>query len=337
MNLDVDIGRDAAYFDLGEWRDLLGRDPERHIFATPEWSRAWWEEFPKNKDLLVLTLRRDGESFAIAPLYRKNDPGRQILRFVGGLELTDYLGPICSPEDRDQAAAGLIDWLLSTDEEWDTFDAHNLPVPLGFADQLVDHADRSRLNFSIEQEEITGILELPPSWDAYLTALEGKERHELRRKLRRLEREASDAAFRSATEDSLAHDLKIFFAMHRGTEGHKGHFMRPEIATFFTRVAEAFMPHGRLRLDFLELAGRPVAATFGLRYEDTFYLYNSAYEPDLARLSPGLVLVAHLVQDAIDAGVKKFDFLRGPERYKFELGATPVPLHNVRIANPRAR
>lgn len=337
MNVDVQPIRDSVGFDLLEWRALLARDPERHIFATPEWSRVWWEEFPNNKDLFVLKLRRDGDTFAIAPLYRKNEPDRKVFRFVGGLDLTDYLGPICSRQDRDRSAQTLIEWLVHTDEEWDTFDAHNLPVPLGFADQLVDHADRSGLDFSIEQEEITGILELPTDWDSYLATLESKERHEMRRKLRRFDREAAAASFRSATSDSLDRDLRTFFAMHRGAEGHKGHFMKPEIATFFSRLAEAFMPLDRLRLDFLELAGRPVAATFGLAYDDTFYLYNSAYEPDVARLSPGLVLVAHLVQEAIDAGMTKFDFLRGPERYKFQLGAAPVPLHNVRIANPRAR
>jgi CelD/BcsL family acetyltransferase involved in cellulose biosynthesis len=124
--------------------------------------------------------------------------------------------------------------------------------------------------------------------------------------------------------------------MHRGAEGHKGHFMRPEIATFFRRVADEFMPLGWLRLDLLEIGGRPVASTFGFQIERKFYLYNSAYEPDAARLSPGLVLVSELVKESIDNGLELFDFLRGPERYKFQLGAQAVPLHNVRILNERA-
>ncbi|MDQ5815543.1 MAG: GNAT family N-acetyltransferase, partial [Actinomycetota bacterium] len=100
---------------------------------------------------------------------------------------------------------------------------------------------------------------------------------------------------------------------------------------FFDRVARAFMPLGWLRLDFLEIGGRPVASTFGFELEKRFYLYNSAYEPEARRSSPGLMLVGELVNEAIDRGFERFDFLRGPERYKYQLGAQALPLNNVRI------
>jgi CelD/BcsL family acetyltransferase involved in cellulose biosynthesis len=90
-----------------------------------------------------------------------------------------------------------------------------------------------------------------------------------------------------------------------------------------------------LRLDLLEIGDHAVASTFSFQLENTFYLYNSAYEPEAARLSPGLVLVARLVQRSIEEGLHWFDFLRGPERYKYQLGAQALPLNNVRILNPR--
>jgi CelD/BcsL family acetyltransferase involved in cellulose biosynthesis len=111
----------------------------------------------------------------------------------------------------------------------------------------------------------------------------------------------------------------------------KGHFMRPEIATFFERIARAFMPLEWLRMDFLEIADRAIASTFGFVLDDVFYLYNSAYEPDAARLSPGLMLVSELVKESIEKGLKRFDFLRGPERYKYQLGSQALPLNNVRV------
>jgi CelD/BcsL family acetyltransferase involved in cellulose biosynthesis len=129
----------------------------------------------------------------------------------------------------------------------------------------------------------------------------------------------------------LEGDLKLFVEMHRGAEGMKGHFMRPEIATFFERVAHAFAPIGWLRMDFLEIGDRAIASSFGFELDDRFYLYNSAYEPELGRLSPGLVLVSELVKGAISSNTSVFDFLRGPERYKYQLGAQAVPLNNVRI------
>jgi CelD/BcsL family acetyltransferase involved in cellulose biosynthesis len=136
---------------------------------------------------------------------------------------------------------------------------------------------------------------------------------------------------RTSSEDTLDQDLKMFVEMHRGAEGHKGHFMKPEIATFFDRVARAFAPLGWLRIHLLEIGERPVASTFSFELDGTFYLYNSAYEPDVARLSPGFVLVSELVKNCVERGLERFDFLRGPERYKYQLGAQAVPLNNVRI------
>jgi CelD/BcsL family acetyltransferase involved in cellulose biosynthesis len=330
-SLVVRVDGDERCFHLPAWRELLARDPNRHIFMTPEWNRVWWEEFSSGKDLLLLVMRRQDRIAAIVPLYRKPESGAHVLRFLGGIDLTDYLGPICSSDDRDAVAEALASWLADADVAWDELDAHSMPVPLGFADFLVDHVDRSGLEFRLEQEETSAILPLPADWASYLSELGSKERHELKRKQRRLYREHPDARVRSSTEETLERDLKYFIEMHRGAEGHKGHFMRPDIATFFERMAREFMPLGWLRLHLLEVADRPIASTFGFEYEETFYLYNSAYEPDAGRLSPGFVLAADLVAMAIKRGLKFFDFLRGPERYKFQLGAQPVPLNNLRV------
>jgi CelD/BcsL family acetyltransferase involved in cellulose biosynthesis len=334
ITIDVDCGEEC--FDLPHWRELLQRDPAHHVFSTPEWNKVWWEEFGAGKDLQILTFKRDGEVMALVPLYRKHEDDRKILRFVGGIDLTDYLGPICAPDDRWDVADALVNWLVDTDVEWDEFDAHNMPVPLGFAEFLTERADAKGLGFELDQEETSAILALPDSWDEYLASLKSKERHELRRKLRRIGRDHPDFKIRRADASSLDVDFKVFVEMHRGAEGHKGHFMRPEIATFFDRVARAFSELGWLRLDFLEIGERAVASTFSFEVEGTMYLYNSAYEPEAARLSPGLVLVAHLVEEAIEKGSSRFDFLRGPERYKYQLGSEAVPLNNVRIQRKMA-
>lgn len=331
--LDVKVDCDESCFDLPEWRELLARDPNWHIFVTPEWNKVWWEEFRAGKDLFLMTMKRAGDIAAIIPLYRKQEGSRRILRFIGGIDLTDYLGPICSLEDRNEVAEALVDWLSTTDVLWDELDAHSMPVPFGFAEFLVDHADRRAFSFSLEQEEISSILPLADDWDAYLASLDSKERHELRRKLRRLGRDHPDAVLRSSTEETLDRDLSIFLDMHREAEGDKGHFMRPQVATFFERVARAFTQLGWLRLDFLEIGGRPIASTFGFEVGGRFYLYNSAFERDAQRLSPGVVLVAELVKRAMNRGLEYFDFLRGSERYKYQFGAQAVPLHNVRVIN----
>ena len=335
--LEISLDCTEQCFELPEWHDLLISDPDRHIFGTPLWNKLWWEEFGADKDLFLLTMKRAGAVAAVVPLYRKIEGDRQILRFIGGIDLTDYLGPICSLEDRDDVAHALVDWLLATDVAWDEFDAHNMPVPFGFAEFLVAMADERDVPFTVDQEETAAVLALPANWESYLESLDAKQRRELKRKRRRFEREMPDARFRTATADTLEADLRTFVEMHRGAEGHKGHFMKPEIATFFERIARSFIEVGWLRLDLLEVGHRAVASTFSFQTTRSFYLYNSAYEPDAARLSPGLVLVSELVKSSIEQGLRHFDFLRGPERYKYQLGAEAVPLNNVRLFNPRTQ
>lgn len=330
-DLQVHVDCDEGCFDLPQWRSLLQRDPDAHVFATPEWNRLWWEEFGEGNDLFILTMSRGSEPAAVVPLYRFVEDGKRILRFIGGVELTDYLGPICSLDDRDDVARALVDWLMSTDVTWDEFDAHCLPVPFGFAEFLVDWADRAGLEFGLEQEETSALLPLPHDWDSYLASLRSKERHELKRKSRRFDNAYPDARVRTATPETLEPDLQTFVDMHRGAEGHKGHFMNPEIAGFFRRIAASFSAKGWLRLDLLEVGDATLASSFGFQVGKTFYLYNSAYEPEYAQSSPGLKLVFELVRRALDERLSVFDLLRGSEPYKYRLGAQAVPLNNVTI------
>jgi CelD/BcsL family acetyltransferase involved in cellulose biosynthesis len=333
MTLDVTLDTSERCFDLPEWPELLARDPNRQVFAFPEWNRAWWAEFKTGKELFLLAMRRGEDLVGIVPLYRKLDGERRLLRFVGGIDLTDYLGPICSLEDRDDVAEALVAWLATNEIEWDELDAHNMPVPLGFAEFLVERADAHGFSYTLDEEETSAVLTLPTSWEEYLAGLGSKDRHELRRKMRRFERDHPDAAIRSTAADTLDLDLKTFVEMHRGASGEKGSFMRPEVAAFFERMAHVGLEEGWLRMDSLEVGDRAIAMTFGFQIERKFYLYNSAYETDLARLSPGLVLTAKLVERSIEEGLELFDFLRGSERYKSQLGATAVPLNNVRVFN----
>lgn len=265
MTLETTLDHTERCFDLPEWPELLRRDPNRQLFAYPEWNRAWWEEFKANKELFVLTVRRGDDTVGIVPLYRKTTDERKILRFVGGIDLTDYLGPICALEDRDDVADALVAWLATTDVEWDEFDAHNMPVPLGFTEFLAERVDARGFSFTLDQEETSAVLPLPSSWDEYLAALGSKDRHELRRKRRRLEGDHPDAIVRSSSAETFEADFKTFVEMHRGAEGHKGHFLGPDIATFFERIARLGLDNDWLRLDLLEVGGTAVASTFGFQ------------------------------------------------------------------------
>jgi CelD/BcsL family acetyltransferase involved in cellulose biosynthesis len=321
-------------FELPQWRELLQRDPARHIFATPEWNRMWWAEFAGGMRTVVLAFH-DPDLVALAAFTVDDTDGGRRLRFLGGDDLTDYLGPIIGGEEhRGAVAEAMLAYLRDEFDDWSFFDAKCLPVPFGFSEWLVEAADRLGMLFGLELHELTAVLALPGSFEEYKDRLSSKQRHELARKMRRFERELTGAKLRTSDQHHLEEDLSSFMDLHKGSEGPKGEFFLPRRASFFTRVAQELQPEGWLSLDFLEADGRILAATFSFRFDGVFYLYNSAYDLELKSASPGLVMVAKLIERSIEEQMRRFDFLRGRERYKFDLGAEALPLHSVMIRRP---
>lgn len=176
------------------------------------------------------------------------------------------------------------------------------------------------------------MLRLPATWDEYLAGLSGKNRHELRRKMRRLERELPGAAVRShATAAGWDEALGRFLRLHRRSKVGKARFMDERMERFFRVALGALARAGWARLWFLDSAEAPVASFICTEYGGSVGLYNSGFDPAHARLAPGIVLLAHVIRDAIARGIPVFDFLRGEEAYKQDFGPTSEHLLNIRI------
>ncbi len=107
--------------------------------------------------------------------------------------------------------------------------------------------------------------------------------------------------------------------------------MDERMERFFRRVLAAFAERGACRLWFLDTSSGPIAAFVTIEWDDRVGLYNSGFDPAHAALSPGVVLLAQLVRDAIVRGRRTFDFLRGEERYKYEFEPVPEAVFAVRI------
>ena len=177
------------------------------------------------------------------------------------------------------------------------------------------------------------MLELPASWDAYLERLGGKDRHELRRKIRKLEREMPGTSVRShASPEGWNGALDAFLRLHRLSKVGKERFMDERMEAFFRDATGALAAAGWARLWFLECDGAAVASFLCLEYAGSIGLYNSGFDPLHAKLAPGIVLLAHVIRDAIERGVAVFDFLRGEESYKYAFGPTAQDLFRVRVA-----
>ena len=84
-----------------------------------------------------------------------------------------------------------------------------------------------------------------------------------------------------------------------------------------------------MRILTLRIDERPVAFHYWFVIGTTMYVHRLAFDPDLARFSPGQVTLLRALADASSEGVRRVEFLGGNERYKVELADGYEPLHQV--------
>jgi CelD/BcsL family acetyltransferase involved in cellulose biosynthesis len=275
----------------------------------------------------AVTLAVGDPPHGIAALARDADG---TIRFAGG-ELTDEQDVVASAGHEREVANAVCRWIVRETPrrirlEYVPEDAPTLDVAAAVLAENGYRVERSRLITSPR-------LALRGDFEAFVQGLGKKERHELRRKIRRLEK-ATKASFRWASEAERGATLDRFFALHRLSRGEKADFMAPDVERFFRDIADALAPLGRLRLGVLRAHDEDAAVLFAFAYRGTLALYNAAYDPALASLSIGIVGHAWAIREAIGERFDTYDLLRGDEPYKYDLGATDRWLGRLEATRP---
>lgn len=328
MYVDVLTAETAFQTLRPEWLRLLGEMPFQSVFFTPQWQETWWRHFGAGRQLSILTARSDdGRLQGLAPLMRSDGNEATRLEFIGDLELCDYFDLLIAPQQQGDVAQVMADYLVSQANEDVEICLNNLSASSPTPALLQDRLTQQGLLVETEIIETCPTIVLPMDWHAYLATLRGKDRHELRRKLRRAENAVELAYTITDTPDRLDADLDTFIALHRmSQQDDKQGFMTPSKVAFFRDMARQLWREGWLELAFLHADGRPIAGLCCMTYGATYAAYNSGYHPDYGALSAGIVLFANRIRSAIDRGFDAFDFLRGNEAYKYRFGASDRPL-----------
>ncbi len=310
------------------WERILERDLEAGVFSHPAWLQAWWESMGSG-DLLIGLVWDGDEPIAVFPTCTCVDE-EGLLSFLGSEDVTDDQVPAAVPGREAEALRFFLDWAF-VDGGFSRVRFHSVLDGRRWLGVVGDVAEQAALGYSHEQVDVAPAIELPATFEEYLAGLSGHDRHELRRKRRRLG-DLGEWSVRRAHDVGWESDLQAFFEFHRQAPGDKAGFFTPERERFFRRLAADLFLFGLARLDVLELEGEPVACTFSYGFRDTVGLYNSSFRADLAKHAPGMVLVGALIEQAIEEGRKVFDFLRGAEPYKRRFGPVPRPVYQLMLA-----
>jgi CelD/BcsL family acetyltransferase involved in cellulose biosynthesis len=220
------------------------------------------------------------------------------------------------------------------DDRVDLVDLRRLSEADPLADALVraleGGAAAPELSIRLEQEDVCPVVRLATDWHAQLAGLGKRSRHEVRRKLRRAEREGPiELRYLPLEAASADH----FIHLHQARWGADGLFADDadgeRSRRFLHRLVElegAPDATARFHLGEVSVDGRVVHALAGFGDRGTCYFYNAGLDPEARDLSPGVVGTAAYLRDRIERGDRRFDFLRGDEPYKYEWGAEDTRL-----------
>ena len=324
-----------------EWNKLLERSRYNTVFLTYEWQTTWWECLGEG-DLWIVAFRREDtdELVGIAPLYLVTPSAgdwtdKRKFNLVGCIEVSDYLDVIVMKGWEPQVYRAFYGWLCSNDAPaWDVLDLCNLPQESLTYQEFQKVIDPATFTVEIKQEDVAPQFALPLRYESYLQdQVEKKQRHEIRRKQRRAERETTVNFYYVEPQDNLVAEIDDFVALQQASREDKAEFMTPEMRHFFGVMAQRMQDMGWLRLCFLTLNGEKTAALLGFEYNNRYLLYNSGYDPDaFPHLSPGWVLVAYAIQYAIAVGNDVFDFMQGDEEYKYRFGSQDYAVMRVLVS-----
>jgi CelD/BcsL family acetyltransferase involved in cellulose biosynthesis len=323
--MHVHLASAPTAFQALDWSDLVLSDPAGTFFHTPAYLKVWWEEFGAGS--LLLARVTDGDVPVTACAFEIVDGA---LTFLGGFDVTDYMGPVGVPGIAEPACKELLDALVRLDS-WDRADLRGLPLDSPWHSALASAAEAHGLHVERHEDGVAPAIALPRSYKAYVGGLPAKLRHEIRRKQRRLVQEAGAFRITQSSPESLPADLDRFIDLHRSSPGSKGRFMGAGMEIFFRRLGEAFLLPHVFHLAFMEIGGRQAAGAIGFAFKNSFSLYNSAFDREFAPLSPGMVLVAELIRRAIETGRHSFDMLKGDLEYKYRFGSSPRPVGRLAL------
>ena len=301
------------------------------IFNLPIWVEAWWKTFGSSYEIMIYSLWQDEKLFALAPLMRHNDSAF----LLGHPDVCDYLDFIAVPDTEYLILPNLLSQLKKEGIRELHLHAQRPDATIfqGLAQSMQQNLAASEITYHLEykQENESSEIELPSTWDDYLAGLNKKQRHEVRRKLRRLENETGSFQYRVIEREE---EVITFYPRFRELfqqNSDKAEFLTEQMENYFLSIITNTARSGLARFGILEVDGVAAAAVLYFDYANKIYLYNSGYNFDYRELSVGLLSNVLCIKESIEAGKQVFDFLKGPEVYKSRLGGISIPIYQTTI------
>ncbi|HCG91846.1 MAG TPA: hypothetical protein DEZ08_08445 [Dehalococcoidia bacterium] len=308
------------------WSSLLAKSNTDTIFLTPLWESVWWNHFSKGKTWHGLYLEKNRQIVGIAPMWSTGDT----LSLIGNTETVDYNDFIILPEYAEEFLNSVVDhFIISNNNYLNLYSIHENSQTKTLLPKI---AKEKGLTINITEEDVSPGIILPNTWDDFLAGLNKKDRHELRRKLRRLDTVENCVVQVIDDSDKLDEYFSIFIKLMKMSRTEKESYLDIEKESYFKSIFEIAADNKYLKLFLMSIDGTYASASLCFDYKGKRLLYNSGNNHDFDYYSVGLLLHSLAIKDAINNNFKYFDFLRGDEQYKYKLGGSNKQVYTLEVS-----
>ncbi|MEM7348758.1 MAG: GNAT family N-acetyltransferase [Chloroflexota bacterium] len=281
------------------WNDLLNRAATNLVFMTPEYQRIWWQWLRQGELAIFVTHDSQDKLVGVAPLFRKRrESGEVELRLIGCVGVSDYLDVLVDEACAEAVYTDFLDYLTHDESlAWDSLSLCSLPQTSPTLTLFAEMAQARGWKVDVQPHNVCPVITFPDDWGTYLTTINKKQRHEIRRKIRKLENETESHYTIVESEAELPQAMEIFFNLHRKSTPDKDDFWSDNLYQFFNTLVINFAKNNWVKLFFIHLNDVPAACMLCFDYNGEFLLYNSGYDPTyFANLSPGNVLTPYTIR-----------------------------------------
>jgi CelD/BcsL family acetyltransferase involved in cellulose biosynthesis len=335
--MEFSLHKDFSEINPNTWNSLVEQSSADTPFSRYEYLSEWWKTLGggewKQATLVLVSAKENEQLVGIAPLFLTESDGQQALMLVGSIEISDYLDLIVRLDDLPRFLSGLFDFLVSrvaSAGNWSALDWYNLPDSSPTLVALKAESGRRGWTHHEEIYRPTPRIPLNGSFDEYLSRLDKKQRHEIRRKMRRAAESGRVRFYVVDKSADIETELDAFFHL-MVQDRNKAMFLRDAMREQMSSTIHAAHAGGYLWLAFLEVDGVKAAASLNFDYQNKLWGYNSGVSREFMELSPGWVLLAHTIQWCCENNRYEFDFMRGDEEYKYRFGGVNRFVMRVKI------
>ena len=313
-----------------EWFEFWKTNPYHHPFNSPDWVIPWWKYFGNDKPLLLIFRVGYALSGCIPFYIHLSAEGERQLKLIGTGN-SDYLEVLLSPEYSVEIISMINHLLNSSQKNYDVCYINGQGEQSNLLKYFRDNSDK---NIIINKEDVSPVADLPGSFEEYINTLPVQFRKNTLRAKRKLS--SLNYELLSANSYEVSEYLDKMIELHNrewNLRGQNGVLYDLRVQKFIMEVIGNFLSTGNVKLYALKNYDHFAAINIIFEVSASAYYYIGSMNVEFSKFSPGSVILLSIIEDCINRGISRFDFLRGAEEYKYKWGAKDTQIYQITIKN----